>query len=67
LAALVHTSSIIEEMAIEASITGNSRLVMQACLHDPLSAAVLSLAEIKEMVDVMFKQNRDYLPQFKNI
>jgi alpha-galactosidase len=67
LAALVHTSSIIEEMAIEASITGNPRLVMQACLHDPLSAAVLSLAEIREMVGKMFQQNRDYLPQFKNI
>jgi alpha-galactosidase len=67
LAALVHTSSLIEEMAIEASLTGNPRLVMQACLHDPLSAAVLSLAEIRTMVQEMLQQNRDYLPQFKDI
>jgi len=67
LAALVHTSSLIEEMAIEASLTGNPRLVMQACLHDPLSAAVLSLAEIRTMVQEMLRQNRDYLPQFKQI
>jgi alpha-galactosidase len=66
LAALVHTSSVIEEMAIEAALTGNARLVMQACLHDPLSAAVLSLAEIKTMVNEMLQQNRDYLPQFKH-
>ena len=67
LAALVHTSSLIEEMAIEAALTGNPRLVMQACLHDPLTAAVLSLAEIRTMVQEMLRQNRDYLPQFKQI
>ncbi len=66
LAALVHTSSLIEEMAIEAALTGNARLVMQACLHDPLSAAVLSLAEIRAMVNDLLQQNRDYLPQFKH-
>jgi alpha-galactosidase len=65
--AIVHTSSTIEEMAIESAITGNPRLTMQAILHDPLTAAVLSLAEIKEMVTVMFEQNKDYLPQFKSI
>jgi alpha-galactosidase len=65
LAALVHTSSLIEEMAIEAALTGNSRLVMQAILHDPLTAAVLSLAEIRDMVRQMFHQNRDYLGYFK--
>jgi alpha-galactosidase len=65
--AIVHTSATIEEMAIESAMTGNPRLTMQAILHDPLTAAVLSLAEIKEMVTVMFEQNKDYLPQFKSI
>ena len=32
----------------------------------PLTAAVLSLAEIREMVNQMFEQNRAYLPQFKD-
>ncbi|MEW5871505.1 MAG: alpha-galactosidase [Chloroflexota bacterium] len=67
LATLVHTSAMIEEMAIQAALTGDARLVMQACLHDPLTAAVLSLAEIRQMVQAMFRQNRDYLPQFKRI
>jgi alpha-galactosidase len=65
LVTLIHTNSMIEEMAIEAALTGNSRLVMQAILHDPLTAAVLSLAEIREMTNQLFAQHQDYLPQFK--
>ena len=56
----------IEEMAVEAALTGNPRLVFQAIAHDPLTAAVLSLAEIKEMVNAIFCQNRDYLSTFKH-
>ena len=67
LAALVHTSALIEEMTIEAALTGNARLVMQAILHDPLTAAVLSLSEIRSMVAHMFHQNRDYLGYFNNL
>jgi alpha-galactosidase len=67
LVTLVHTSAMIEEMAIEAALTGNAHLVMQAILHDPLTAAVLSLAEIRTMVAQMFHQNRDYLGYFKTL
>jgi alpha-galactosidase len=67
LATLVHTSSMIEEMAVEAALTGNPRLVYQAVIHDPLSAAVLSLAEIKQMVNQMLQKNKDYLPQFTHL
>jgi alpha-galactosidase len=63
-ALLTGISSQIEEMAVEAAIEGNPRLVYQAIAHDPLTAAVLSLAEIKQMVDEMFEQNGAYLPQF---
>jgi alpha-galactosidase len=66
-AALTHLSASVEEMAVEAALTGNPRLVFQAIAHDPLTAAVLSLAEIKEMVNAMFLQNRDHLPQFKHV
>jgi alpha-galactosidase len=60
-------SAMIEEMAVEAAISGDPRLVYQAICSDPLSAAVLSLAEIKEMVQKMLYQNKDYLPQFKSL
>jgi alpha-galactosidase len=64
-AALTSLSAQIEEMAVEAALTGNPRLVYQAICYDPLTAAVASLAEIRAMVNEMFAQNRDYLPQFK--
>jgi alpha-galactosidase len=66
-AALTSLSAQIEEMAVEAAITGDPRLVYQAICHDPLSAAVLSLAEIRSMVNEMLAQNRDYLPQFTRL
>jgi alpha-galactosidase len=65
LVTLVHTSSMIEEMAVEAAITGDAHLVFQACAFDPLTSAVLSLAEIETMVNEMLQQNKPFLPQFK--
>jgi alpha-galactosidase len=65
-AALTNLSSSIEEMAVDAALTGNPRKVFQAILYDPLTAAVLSMAEIKQMVNEMLEQNRPYLPQFKH-
>jgi len=67
LAALNNLNIAIEEMAVEAALTGNPRLVFQACAYDPVAASVLSLAEIKDMVQTMLKQNEPYLPQFKHI
>ncbi|MBM3134349.1 MAG: alpha-galactosidase [Chloroflexi bacterium] len=65
-AALTSLSATIEEMAVEAALTGDPRLVFQAIAYDPLTAAVLSLAEIKQMVAQMFAQSRPYLPQFRH-
>ena len=63
-AILTNLSAQIEEMAVEAALTGNRRLVYQAIANDPLTAAVLSLREIQQMVDELFERNCDYLPQF---
>lgn len=63
--ALNHVSVMVEEMAVEAAITGNPRLVFQAACYDPLCAAVLSMEEIKTMVNEMLRQNQTWLPQFK--
>ena len=40
-------------------------MIYQAICYDPLTSAVLSLKEIRDMVDEMFKQNEEWLPQFK--
>jgi alpha-galactosidase len=63
---LTGITSQLEELAVEAALTGDPRLVFQAIAHDPLTAAVLSLAEIKQMVNEMFAKNQSYLPQFKH-
>jgi alpha-galactosidase len=65
-ALLTQLSSGIEELAIQASLTGDPTLVYRAICHDPLTASVLSLREIKVMVNELFAQHKDYLPQFKN-
>jgi alpha-galactosidase len=56
-----------EELAVEAAIEGDPRKVFHAICFDPLTSAVLSLSEIKEMVEMMFNMNRDFLPQFKRV
>jgi len=65
-AMLTGITSQLEEMAVEGALTGNPRLIYQAIAHDPLSAAVCSLAEIKQMVNELFAQNREYLPTFQH-
>jgi len=66
-AALTGINVAVEEMAVEASLTGNPELVYQAICYDPLTASVLSLAEIRKMVKAMLKKNAPHLPQFKTV
>jgi len=41
-------------------------LVFQSIAYDPLTASMLSPAEIKTMVNEMLQQNKDYLTTFKH-
>lgn len=66
-AALNNINVAVEEMAVEAALTGDPELVFHAIAYDPLTAAVLSLAEIRRLVQEMLKKNEAYLPQFKRI
>jgi len=66
-AALNNINIAVEEMAVEGALTGNPEMVYHAICYDPLTASVLSLREIRQMVNEMFEKNKDYLPQFKNI
>jgi len=67
LALLCNTSARCEELAVEAALEGDARKVFHAVCFDPLTSAVLSLDEIRSMVDEMFAQNRTWLPQFKGL
>jgi len=65
LALLSGTSAQIEELVVEGHLAGDKEMIYQAICYDPLTSAVLSLREIRAMVDEMFRQNEEWLPQFK--
>jgi len=66
LAILNNISARCEDLAVEGAIEGDPQKVFHAICFDPLTSAVLSLSEIKAMVNEMFEANRKYLPQFKH-
>jgi alpha-galactosidase len=61
----VSLSAQCEELAVQAAVTGDRRGVYQAIYFDPLTSAVLSLEEIRQMVDEMFASNQEYLAYLK--
>jgi alpha-galactosidase len=63
-AALCLTNINVQTLAAEAALTGDPELVMQAVATDPLSGAVCTLAEIREMCSEMLEAQRAWLPQF---
>lgn len=66
-AMLTSLSAQIEMMAVEGCLSGDPRLIYQAIAHDPLTASVLSVAEIRQMVREMLRKNQAYLPTFKRL
>lgn len=65
LAILVNTTARIENLVIEAAVKKSKEMVYHAVYMDPLSSAVCSLDEIKNMCDELFEINKDYLGDFK--
>lgn len=63
-AATCRASISVQEMAVEAALTGNRELVKLAVLHDPLTAAVCNTEEVWAMCDEMFEALAPWLPQF---
>lgn len=64
LAIMNNISARCEELAVEAAIEGDPKKVFHAICFDPLTSAVLSLEEIKTMVNEMLEANKAWLPQF---
>lgn len=50
-----------QEMVVEAALTGNRALAIQALANDPL---LRDLATVEPMLDEMLEANRHYLPRF---
>ena len=64
-AATCRSSISVQEMAVEAALTGNKDLVKQAVLHDPLTSAICTTDEVWEMCDEMFEALAPWMPQFR--
>jgi len=64
-AALNQTNITVQSLAVEAALTGDPERVMQAVALDPLTSAVCTLNEVREMVAAMLRAERRWLPQFE--
>ncbi len=65
LAALNMSNVTVQGLAVEAGLTGNPEHAMHAIAMDPLTSAVCTLREAREMTSEMLKAERKWLPQFK--
>jgi Alpha-galactosidases/6-phospho-beta-glucosidases, family 4 of glycosyl hydrolases len=52
-------------MAVEGCLSGDPEMIFHSICYDPLTSAVLSLEEIRQMTREMFAANEGYLPTFK--
>lgn len=52
------------EMAVEACLKGDREMLYWSIAYDPLTSAVLSLEEIREMVDEMYEAEVNDMPTF---
>ncbi len=64
-AATCNTSVQVQRMAMEAAVHGDVKLLKQAMLHDPLTAAVCNPPEIWQLTDEMLVAQAQWLPQYK--
>jgi alpha-galactosidase len=64
-AALNQSNVTVQGLAVEAALTGDPELAFAACAMDPLTSAVQTLAETREMVAEMLEASRQWLPQFE--
>ena len=64
LAALNRTNINVQELIVEAALSGDTEAVYHAVMMDPLTAAVCTLPQIRSMVDDMLDAQKGWLPQF---
>lgn len=65
LAALNRTNVNVQELIVEAALTGDVEAIYHAVMLDPLTAAVCTLPQMRYMVDEMLAAQAQWLPQFE--
>lgn len=63
LAALNRTNINVQELAVQAALTGNREHIFHAIALDPLTGALLTLDEIRSMTDELFSAHAQFLPE----
>ena len=63
-AAFNQSNITVQSLAVEAGLTGNPEMVMQAIAMDPLTSACCTLAEVREMTAALLQAESQWLPQF---
>ena len=64
LAAMMRTNVNVQELVVEAALTGKREHIYHAAMLDPHTAAELSLDEIWSMVDELIEAHGDWLPTY---
>jgi len=64
-AALNQSNITVQQLCADASFSGDPEHIMHAIAMDPLTSAVCTLAEIREMTNEMLEAERQWLPQFE--
>jgi alpha-galactosidase len=64
-AALNLTNINVQGLTVEAVVTGDPEHIVHACAMDPLTSAVLTLKEIREMASEMLEAQKQWMPQFE--
>ena len=64
-AAVCRASISVQELSVEAAISGDIDLLRQAFMMDPLVGAVCNPPEIEQLVDEMLVAQAQWLPQWK--
>ncbi len=63
-AAVNRTNVNVQELAVEAALSGDREHVYHAVMLDPLTGALLTLKQIRAMVDELFTAEAAWLPDF---
>ena len=64
LAALMMTNINVQQLTVEAALSGEKKHVYHAAMLDPLTAANLSIEEIYKMTDKLIEAHGSFLPKY---
>ena len=64
-AAMNMSNVTVQELAVEAALTGDLEYAFHAVAMDPLTSAALTLKEARDMTIEMIEAEREWLPQYK--